>query len=180
MKLQVRCQLPFETKHSPNPGKTQPVSGIRTNKEELRKEWQRRAGREEEWRRRFYRPCWQYGISIKGPNSALNYPLLLSSVQPYNHRLFGCVRESSGKKEEMKRAAGKICIFAIVFTCINFLLQSLMWRGEKKEALFSPFTYLVSLVHLFPWTSKANFQYVMKDKSCWTPSNLQVHLFYEQ
>ena len=35
MKLQVRCQLPFETKHSPNPGKTQPVPGIRTNKEEL-------------------------------------------------------------------------------------------------------------------------------------------------
>lgn len=48
MKLQVRCQLPFETKHSPNPGKTQPVPGIRTNKEELRKEWQGREGREEE------------------------------------------------------------------------------------------------------------------------------------
>lgn len=44
MKLQVRCQLPFETKHSPNPGKTQPVPGIRTNKEELRKEWQGREG----------------------------------------------------------------------------------------------------------------------------------------
>lgn len=42
MKLQVRCQLPFETKHSPNPGKTQPVPGIRTNKEELKGEWQRR------------------------------------------------------------------------------------------------------------------------------------------
>lgn len=40
MKLQVRCQLPFETKHSPNPGKTQPVPGIRTNKEELKAEWQ--------------------------------------------------------------------------------------------------------------------------------------------
>lgn len=45
MKLQVRCQLPFETKHSPNPGKTQLVPGIRTNKEELKGEWQRRRGR---------------------------------------------------------------------------------------------------------------------------------------
>lgn len=45
MKLQVRCQLPFETKHSPNPGKTQPVPGIRTNKEELEEEWQRRGRR---------------------------------------------------------------------------------------------------------------------------------------
>lgn len=105
MKLQVRCQLPFETKHSPNPGKTQPVPGIRTNKEELRKEWQGREGREEEWRRRFYRPCWQYGISIKGPNSPLNYPLLLSSVQLYNHRLFERVRESHlGKKEGMQKS----------------------------------------------------------------------------
>lgn len=39
MKLQVRCQLPFETKHSPNPGKTQPAPGIRTNKEELKGEY---------------------------------------------------------------------------------------------------------------------------------------------
>lgn len=44
MKLQVRCQLPFETKHSPNPGKTQPVPGIRTNKEELKGEWQKKGG----------------------------------------------------------------------------------------------------------------------------------------
>lgn len=45
MKLQVRCQLPFETKHSPNPGKTRPVPGIRTNKEELREaRWRRRRG----------------------------------------------------------------------------------------------------------------------------------------
>lgn len=101
MKLQVRCQLPFETKHSPNPGKTQPVPGIRTNKEELRKEWQGREGREEEWRRRFYRPCWQYGISIKGPNSPLNYPLLLSSVQLYNHRL---LESHLGKKEGMQKS----------------------------------------------------------------------------
>lgn len=43
MKLQARCQLPFETKHSPNPGKTRPVPGIRTNKEELEEE--RRRGR---------------------------------------------------------------------------------------------------------------------------------------
>lgn len=42
MKLQVRCQLPFETKHSPNPGKTRPVPGGRTNKEELQGEWWRR------------------------------------------------------------------------------------------------------------------------------------------
>lgn len=78
MKLQVRCQLPFETKHSPNPGKTELVPGIRTNKEELKGEWQRSGGGEkEEWRRRFYRPCWQYSISIKGPNSALNYPPVL-------------------------------------------------------------------------------------------------------
>lgn len=41
MKLQVRCQLPFETKHSPNPGKTWLVPGIRTNKEEPRAEWTR-------------------------------------------------------------------------------------------------------------------------------------------
>lgn len=39
MKLQVRCQLPFETKHSPNPGKTRPVPGIRTNKEQPKAEW---------------------------------------------------------------------------------------------------------------------------------------------
>lgn len=44
MKLQVRCQLPFETKHSPNPGKTELVPGIRTNKEELKGEWQRSGG----------------------------------------------------------------------------------------------------------------------------------------
>lgn len=44
MKLQVRCQLPFETKHSPNPGKTRPVPGIKTNKEELKAEWRRRRG----------------------------------------------------------------------------------------------------------------------------------------
>lgn len=48
MKLQVRCQLPFETKHSPNPGKTQPVPGIRTNKVGLREEWQRRGGKSSE------------------------------------------------------------------------------------------------------------------------------------
>jgi len=48
MKLQVRCQLPFETKHSPNPGKTQPVPGIRTNKVELREEWQGRGGKSNE------------------------------------------------------------------------------------------------------------------------------------
>ena len=72
MKLQVRCQLPFETKHSPNPGKTQPVCGIRTNKEELKGELQRREGR-----RRFYGPCWQSCVGIKGPNSALNYPPVL-------------------------------------------------------------------------------------------------------
>lgn len=45
MKLQVRCQLPFETKHSPNPGKTQPVPGIRTNKVEPREEWWGRGGK---------------------------------------------------------------------------------------------------------------------------------------
>lgn len=41
----------------------------------------------------------------KGPNSPLNYPLLLSSVQLYNHRLFERVRESHlGKKEGMQKS----------------------------------------------------------------------------
>lgn len=47
MKLQQRCQLPFETKHSPNPGKTRLVPGIRTNKEELRGGLWRSRGAEE-------------------------------------------------------------------------------------------------------------------------------------
>lgn len=108
MKLQVRCQLPFETKHSPNPGKTELVPGIRANKEEPKGEWQR--SREEERRRRFYGLCWQYGISIKGPNSALNYPPALAPrlAQLHNHRLFGRARRSSpGEKVEKGLVAGK-------------------------------------------------------------------------
>lgn len=91
MKLQVRCQLPFETKHSPNPGKTQPVPGIRTNKEELKG----RMAEERGGGGGFYGPCWQYGISIKGPKSALNYPpVLLSShsrTAPACLGVWGCL-----------------------------------------------------------------------------------------
>lgn len=71
MKLQVRCQLPFETKHSPNPGKTRLVPGIRTNKEEPKAEWRRGGkGRASGLR-------WQSSIRIKDPNSPLNYPAVL-------------------------------------------------------------------------------------------------------
>lgn len=75
MKLQVRCQLPFETKHSPNPGKTRPVPGIRTNKEEPREEWERRRRREEGGKGGggVSRPCWQSCITIKDPNSAFKW-----------------------------------------------------------------------------------------------------------
>lgn len=116
MKLQVRCQLPFETKHSPNPGKTQRVPGIRTNKMELKGEWQRGEVGWGEWRRRFYGPCWQYGISIKGPNSALNYPPCATLLTLYVCTV--CLCEGNRWRKDWLQV--KICVYTIVFTHTEF------------------------------------------------------------
>lgn len=158
MKLQVRCQLPFETKHSPNPGKTQPVPGIRTNKEELKGEWQKRWWWGwEEWWRRFYGPCWQYGISIKGPNSALNYPPLLLTHITYcttsAWRRKGCLQD-----EVVVVVKKNLHVHKFVFTHTNT-------NFPPAEQYFSyTITSLVSFTRLYFFHNQDIFGYVMEGK----------------
>lgn len=162
MKLQVRCQLPFETKHSPNPGKTQPVPGIRTNKEELKGEWQRSGegwggGGGGEWRRRFYGPCWQYSISIKGPNSAFKLQPCPPLLAVYNHRLFGCVRVSClGNRRRKDWLQVKICIYTIVFTHVDFLQQEFLLEKQYFSTQLHPWCHSPTPSTSSP-TSEANF-----------------------
>lgn len=120
MKLQVRCQLPFETKHSPNPGKTWLVPGIRTNKEEPKAEWTRRG------KGRVSRLRWQSSIRIKDPNSPSNYPAVLLGSP------VGGVRGlSAGKKWEKQSWS---CFYQE-----SFRLE-IGFHGNIKSALF----YLVA------------------------------------